>query len=60
MEDRMVRACGMMGERRDKYRVLVGKRGKERQRETTEHLGIDSRRILKWILKKSNRRAWTV
>jgi len=38
--------------------VLVGKPGRER--ETTEHLGIDRMMILKWILKKSNRRAWTV
>ena len=62
----MGRACGIMGKRRNKCKVLVGKPGREggrereREREMTEHLGIDRRMILKWILKKSNRRAWTV
>ena len=32
----------------------------KREREMTEHLHIDRMMILKWILKKSNRMAWTV
>jgi len=52
MEDKMGRACGIM---RKRFWW-----GNLEEREMTEHLGIDRRMILKWILKKSNRRAWTV
>jgi hypothetical protein len=42
-----------VGERRSAYRVLVGK-----PEETLEHLGVDRRIVLKWILHKSIRRTW--
>jgi hypothetical protein len=32
MEDKMGRACGIMGRRRNKCKVLVGKPGRERER----------------------------
>ena len=44
-----------MGQIRNLYMVLVGK---SKERDHSEDLGIDGR-ILKWILKKQNWRAWT-
>ena len=38
---------------------MQGFGGEAWKKETTEHLGIDGRMVLKWILKKSSRRAWT-
>jgi len=45
-----------MGERRDVYRVLVGKpEGKNH----VEDPGVDGRIILRWIFRKWNVRVWT-
>jgi hypothetical protein len=49
-------ACGTFGDRRDAYRVLVGRTD---ERDQLEDLGVDGRIILKWIFKKWDGEAWT-
>ena len=39
----------MYGDRRNAYRILVGKPG---ERDHLEYLGVDGRIILKWIFKQ--------
>jgi hypothetical protein len=45
-----------MWEGRVVYRVLVGK---NRERDNWGHPGVDGRKILRWIFKKSNVEVWT-
>jgi len=46
-----------MGERRSVYRVLVGR--KLREKDHLEHPSLDGTIILKWIFRKWVGRAWT-
>jgi hypothetical protein len=41
-----------MGEKRNSYRILVGK---PEEREQFQDLGVDGKAILKWVLKKWER-----
>jgi hypothetical protein len=43
------------GERKNIYKVLVGMKEKKN---SSEDLGVDRRIILKWSLKKMDRRLW--
>jgi hypothetical protein len=47
--------CGLW-EQKNVCRVLVGSMQEKSQ---FEDLGVDGRMILKWVLRKQNRRAWT-
>jgi len=49
-------ACGTLGDRRDAYRVLVGRTD---ERDQLEDLSVDGRIILKCIFKKWDGEAWT-
>ena len=49
-------AYGTFGDRRDAYRVLVGRTD---VRDQLEDLGVDGRIILKWIFEKWDGEAWT-
>jgi len=50
-------ACGMCGEKREMHTDWLW--GNLKERNLWDNLGFYTRVILKWILKKSFKRAWT-
>jgi len=50
----MWQAC--LGEKRNAYKILVGKPEGKRQ---SKNLGLAGKTILKWALKKLDQRGWT-